>query len=123
MPTLPLLGLTSIGVLVDSQPLSKVTANAAFTKGPFRISGNIVNFGPFRAAPLGTVQRFGPSTVVDLAAGFEVSGGARFDIGVNNLTNAFPDQVIGQTDGRLYTEAGGLNFNGREYYARFSVRF
>ena len=123
LPTLPLLGLTAIGVLVDSQPLSKITANAAVTRGPFRINGNIVNFGPFRAAPLGTVQRFGPNTVVDLAAGIETGGGARFDVGVNNLTNAFPDQVIGQTDGRLYAEAGGLNFNGREYYARFSVRF
>lgn len=40
-----------------------------------------------------------------------------------NLTNVFPDQVIGQTDGRLYTEAGGLNFNGREFFARFSIRY
>jgi iron complex outermembrane receptor protein len=123
LPALPLLGLTSIGVLVGSHPLSKITANASFTLGALHLSGNVVNFGPFRAAPLGVTQRFAPRTVLDLAAGFDIARSARFDVGVLNATDTFPDEVIGQTDGRIYTEGGGLNFNGREFYARFSARF
>ncbi|MCW6530330.1 TonB-dependent receptor [Sphingomonas sp. MMSM20] len=123
LPSLPLLGTTSIGVLVDSQPLSKITANAGVTLGAFHLNANVVNYGPFRAAPLGTVQRFGPKTQVDLTLGVDAGKGTRFDLGLLNLTNVFPDQVIGQTDGRLYTEAGGLNFNGREFFARFSIRY
>ena len=123
LPSLPLLGQTSIGVLVGSQPLSKITANAGFTYGPYHFSGNVVHYGPFRASPLGTVQRFAPRTAVDLAVGADIGQRARFDFGVLNLTDAFPDRVIGQTDGRVYTEGGGLNFNGREFYARFSLRY
>jgi iron complex outermembrane receptor protein len=123
LPALPLLATTSIGVLVNSQPLDKITGNASFTIGDAHFSANVVNYGPFIAAPLGTAQRFAPRTTLDLAAGFDIAGRARFDIGVLNATDAFPDQVIGQTDGRIYTEGGGLNFNGREFYARFSTRF
>lgn len=123
LPLLPLLGTTSIGVLVDSQPLSKVTGNASLTLGLVHMSANAVRYGPFRAAPLGTTQRFAPRTTLDLAGGVEIKEGTRFDIGVLNATDAFPDHVIGATDGRIYTEGGGLNFNGREYYARFSTRF
>lgn len=123
LPALPLLGLTSIGVLVNSQPLSKITANAGVSLGSVNLSGNVVHYGPFRAAPLGVVQRFAPRTAIDLSAGFKTGDGAQFDVGVLNLTDAFPDRVVGQTDGRVYTEGGGLNFNGREVYARFSTRF
>ncbi|MES2095619.1 MAG: TonB-dependent receptor [Pseudomonadota bacterium] len=123
LPALPLLGTTSIGVLVDSQPLSKITANLGLTLDAFHLNANVVNYGPFRAAPLGTVQRFGAKTQIDLTLGIDAGAQTRFDIGVLNLTDAYPDRVIGQTDGRIYTEAGGLNFNGREFFARFSIRY
>lgn len=123
LPTLPLLATTSINVLINGQPQSKLTANATATLGAVHVGANVVNYGPFRAPPLGTLQRFDARATLDLTAGIDIGERARFDIGILNATNAFPDQVVGQTDGRIYTEGGGLNFNGREIYARFSSRF
>ena len=46
----------TIGVLVGSQPLSKITGNARFTLGGMRLAANVVRYGPFRAAPLGVTR-------------------------------------------------------------------
>ena len=123
LPALPLLGLTSIGVLVDSQPRSKATASLSATLQQAQLNANVVHFGAFHAAPLGVDQRFGPTFTLDLSATISAGEGARFTVGVLNATDAFPDRVIGQVDGRPYGEGGGLGFGGREFFARFSTTF
>ena len=123
LPTTPLLAATSIGVLVGGQPGNKATLALAYLAGPWRVTADVVKFGHYYAPPLGVSQYFGPVTTIDLSVSRELTERLRAQIGVDNLTNQFTDKVIGATDGRLVSEAGGVGFDGRRYFARLTATF
>jgi iron complex outermembrane receptor protein len=123
LPTTPLLGPTSIGLLIGGQPRNKITFNAALTKGPWSATLDVTRFGGYHAPPLGVDQLFGSVTTVDVSVTRELLRNLRLQVGVTNLTNQFTDKVIGATDGRIYTEAGGVNWDGRRYFVRMTKSF
>lgn len=123
LPRLPLLGATSIQVMTTAQPVNKVVLSGSWIRGPVRLSADAVRFGHYRFSPLGPVQTFGAVWSLDLTANYEVSETLQVTAGVINATNQYPDEVVGQIDGRTQLEAGGLGYNGREYFVRVTRRF
>jgi iron complex outermembrane receptor protein len=123
LPALPLLAAAAIATLTDAQPRNKLTLGGDMTLGAWRLSGDIVRYGDWTAAPLGPLQTFGDKTTVDLSAAYALTKALRVQAGVVNATNQYPDRVIGSSDGRPYTEGGGLGVDGREYFVRLSARW
>lgn len=123
LPNLPLLGSTSILAMTTTQPDSKFVGNATFDFNEGQLSIDAVRFGSYMFNPLGPVQTFGAKWSFDITASAKISDSARFTLGVINATNEYPDEVAGQIDGRRQLEAGGLGYNGREYFVRFSANF
>jgi iron complex outermembrane receptor protein len=123
LPSLVLLGPQSIGVLSDGQPRNKVTLAVELALGPWRVTADGVRYGEYRAAPLGVDQVFGSVSTLDLSLARQIGGRLTVQGGVNNVTDQYTDHVIGATDGRIYTEAGGVGFEGRSYYLQLSTRF
>ena len=98
--------------------------------GPFDLRANVAAFGTYTSAPLIGAQTFGGKETVDLAAGYALTNGIRFVLGVQNLFDARPDQIAGQelvigaTGGSFPTgEETPIGLNGRSYYARLTARF
>jgi iron complex outermembrane receptor protein len=123
LPSTPLLGPTSIGLLIGGQPRNKINFGGALTKGPWSANLDVTRFGSYHAPPLGVDQLFGSVTTIDISATRELTRRLRLQVGVTNLTNQFTDKVIGATDGRIYTEAGGVNWDGRRYFVRMTRSF
>ena len=74
--------------------------------------------------------------VLDLGRGLEIRPAAnrrnrskslRLSVGVINATDAYPDKIaqraLLQGGSLMYSEAGGLGSDGREYYARIWAGF
>ena len=123
LPALPLLAATSIATLTDAQPRNKLTLGGDVRLGGLRLSGDVVRYGVWTAAPLGPLQTFGDKTTVDVSAAYDLTRVLQVQAGVINATDQYPDRVIGSTDGRPYTEGGGLGVDGREYFVRLSARW
>lgn len=123
LPSLALLGPQSIGVLTDAQPRDKVTLNLGLDMGRWRLLADVVRFGKYRASPLGPTQTFGEDVTLDLTAAYDINSSLTLHAGVINATDEYPDRVVGSTDGRPFTEAGGIGVDGREYFVRLSARF
>ncbi len=123
LPTLPLLGPQSIGVMTDAQPRNKLTLAGGLDWGRWTLTADLIRYGKWTAAPLGPSQTFGAKFTLDLSAAYDLTERLNLRAGVINATDAYPDRVIGANDGRPYTEAGGLGVDGREYYLRLSARW
>lgn len=123
VPALPLLAASSLNTLADAEPRNKLTLSADVQMGRWSLTADAARFGRYRAAPVGPVQSFGSDATLDLTLAYQASDHARLQAGVLNVADAYPDRVIGQVDGRPYTEAGGIGVDGREYFVRLGVRF
>lgn len=127
LPALPLLGPVSLALLNTAQPKDKLTLAGRVEAGPITLDANIVRFGEFTAISVLNPQTYGAVTTVDLSAEVRVADRLSFAIGVLNLTNAYPDMIadraLSQGGGLLYPEVGAVGTNGREYYARATLRF
>ncbi|MDX3899704.1 MAG: TonB-dependent receptor [Sphingobium sp.] len=130
LPTLPLLSTKSILFLTEAQPRAKGTLQVDLSHGPVDFGMNFTAFGTYRSAPLVATQTFGGKESLDLSAGYAINKAVRFGVGVQNLLNRKPDQILDQvtaiaaTGGSFPTgEETPLGLNGRSYYARISARF
>jgi iron complex outermembrane receptor protein len=123
VPSLPLLGRTSIDLLTSAQPDSKLTVNTDLSWGRAHFFVDAVEFGPYRVVPLVAEQTFHSVTTFNLSAAYDVTRATRLQLGVINANDKYPDRVIGAIDGRVYQEAGGLGFDGREYFLRATANF
>ena len=120
LPSLPLLSSVSLGILLDAQIESKLTAAAELSRGRWTLSVNGAHFGTWE---LPTGQEFGEETLVDASLGVDLTDNIRLLAGMLNATDNYPDEVVPNRDGRPYSEGGGLGGDGREYYIRLSARF
>lgn len=123
LPNLPLLGPTSVLVMTTAQPMNKVILSGSWSKGPVKLSLDAVRFGHYRFNPLGPIQTFGGVWSLDVTANYEITPSLRVTAGVINAADQYPDEVIGQMDGRRQLEIGGLGYNGREYFVRLAKTF
>ncbi|AZS21558.1 TonB-dependent siderophore receptor [Caulobacter sp. FWC26] len=123
IPALPLLAATSLNTLADAEPRNKLTLSADLRMGRWSLTADAARFGRYKAAPVGPIQVFGSDATLDLTVAYQVTERMRVQAGVLNATDAYPDRVRGQVDGRPYTEAGGIGVDGREYFIRLGASF
>jgi len=123
VPTLPLLAASSLTTLADAEPRNKLTLSADVSVGRWTLTADAARFGKYKAGPLGPTQVFGSDATLDLTLAYQLTDRIRVQAGALNVTDDYPDRVIGQTDGRPYTEAGGIGVDGREYFLRLGASF
>jgi iron complex outermembrane receptor protein len=129
-PASILLNIGSIDFLTDAQPSTKMNAAAAWSIGRYELTLNVTRFGSFRyvpsTAPANKDQSFGAKAVADLTAGVHLTDALLLSGGVLNLTDTYNDRVSAAFQGGTglqYPEAGGIGFEGRQYFLRITASF
>jgi iron complex outermembrane receptor protein len=122
LPTLPLLGTISKGLLVSAQPLDKLTSSVTLSHDPLAFTVNVDRYGQWTSAPLGTLQTFSARTVLDLSASIDLGHHASLRAGALNVTNTYPDLVNGaKAIGLSYGDEAPFGVNGRAYFLGLQV--
>ena len=128
----------SIGVLspiTDSTPKHKLIASADYTRGGFNATLRLTHYGEAsqwtadgrtNGAPwYRNVVK--PAFILDLEGGYEFESGLRLSLGVNNLTNKYPDRTYIETtlpNGVALLPAWSpYGINGAYYHASASWNF
>lgn len=127
VPSLPLLGPLALSLLTTAQPDDKLTVSARVEYGPLRFNANLVRFGEFTTISVRSPQTYGAVTSLDLGVDVDVMPDFAIGVGVQNAFDAYPDETIErnltQGGSLIYSEAGAIGTNGREFYARATLRF
>lgn len=111
------------GLLANSTPRSKLILNENYTLGHWAFNGNLTRYGSFTAYSNSTYllnQTFSPQWVFDLAGSYNLDSWT-FTLGMDNVTNSYPDKVIAanNNNGTIpYSEFSPAGFNGRYYYTK-----
>jgi len=125
LPDVPLLGEQSIDLVLAGQPRDKATFNTTLRWDALTINVDATAFGSHRIPnPLGGGNReAGGNTSIDLSLSYRINSVFTLSAGVLNLTDAYPERIIGEPTGRPFSEVDPLGVNGREYFARVGARF
>lgn len=123
LPSLPLLAQRALLVLTDAQPRDKLALNGDLQWDRLGVTLDIVRFGSSSFVPLAQFQEFSPEVVVDLSLNYRLTDSLTVQGGIMNLFDNYPDEIIGQLDGRRYESIGGLNAEGRKYSLRLTKKF
>lgn len=127
VPSIPLLGLASIDLLTAAQPEDKLTFTSMQSWGNWQLRLGVTRFGEYRNVPVTTEQTYGAATTLDVGVDYDITKSLRLSVGVINATDEYPDKIaeraLLQGGSLLYSEAGGLGADGREYYARIWAGF
>jgi iron complex outermembrane receptor protein len=125
IPTLPLLGLSSIDLLAKAQPEDKLTLTSSHQWRAWNLQLDATRFGSYRGVPVLAEQTFGAVTSVDIGIDYALLDTVRVSLGVLNATAAYPDKIaeraLLQGGSLQYSESGGLGTDGREYYLRVTA--
>ena len=124
LPTLPLLGVTSKGLLLSAQPRDKLTSSLTFTHARLSASINVDRYGPWLSTPLGVTQNFGAKTVADLVGSVDLSSHMQLGAGILNMGDTYPDRVAGGNAlGLAYGDEAPFGINGRSYFVRLQFAY
>lgn len=131
VPSLPLLGARSLTLLTESQPETKASFGASFSRGPATLSLLATHYGGYTVS-FGDQIPIGEELVVDCNAAFDLSSALRLTIGVQNAFDEYPDVLAehAPTQGaRLrsfgwhYPEESPFGNNGRTYIVQLTASF
>ncbi|KAF1050290.1 TonB-dependent receptor plug domain-containing protein [Xylophilus sp.] len=127
--------LTANGLtLIDRQTIQRVTRTSPKTKlslglenthERFSVRGQLTRYGSFVAPQNDATldQTFGAKWVLDVSASWRVLPALTLTVGVDNLTDQYPDQVrssLSSGGTSPYSTFSPFGFGGRFYYARAS---
>jgi iron complex outermembrane receptor protein len=146
-----LLGQTSIELIEEAIPRTKVLLSSSYTKGKLTYGARASYFGPVTAfstglspsdpnvtctTPTRCAQEFSGKTLVDLTVSFQASEKLTLTAGVNNVLDVYPDKWNNLADGYVgeaasysngqtpYTRnAGQFGFNGAYYFLTAAFSF
>jgi iron complex outermembrane receptor protein len=122
LPSLPLLGTISKGLLISAQPANKLTSSATLSHHALALTVNVDRFGPWVSAPLGALQSFGGKTLFDLIGRIDLTRKVSIRAGALNFTNVYPDLVKGASAiGLTYGDEAPFGVNGRSYFVALEV--
>ena len=116
------------GRIECGQPQNQARIIGDFGKGRFGLNANVGYYGSFCVKQLlasGADDQVFPSAwVADLELAYRLEK-VTFGVGVQNLTDAYPDQVLARlnTQGVRYPTTNTFGLNGRFLYAKASLRF
>lgn len=125
IPALPLLGTTSKALLTSAQPMDKLTSAITLNWAPVSATISVDHYGPWAAAPIGVVQNFSSKTLLNLTASLDVTDDIQFTGGIQNVTDQYPDLLVGAAAtgmGFTYGEEAPFGVNGRSYFLRVSLK-
>ena len=127
-PANTLLGTGSIDFLTRAQPNNKLNAAVVWSTDRYTFTFDAVRFGSFRyvpsTAPVNQDQIFGAVAVFNLTADVRLTPTLTLSGGVQDLTDAYNDKVTAAKQGGTglqYPEAGGVGFEGRQYFLRMTA--
>jgi iron complex outermembrane receptor protein len=110
------------------QPRHQARVIGDFSKGRFSANANVGLYGSFCVKQLLATgaddQIFSKKWVTDLEVSYRLEK-LTLGVGVQNLTDAYPEQVLARlnTQGVRYPTTNTFGINGRFLYARANVRF
>ena len=116
------------GRLECGQPRHQGRVIGDFTKGRFSANANVGLYGSFCVRQLNVTgaddQTFSKKWVTDLEASYRLAK-VTFGVGVQNLFDVYPEQVLPQLQpqGVRYPGTNTFGINGRFLYARANLRF
>ncbi|OWQ93212.1 TonB-dependent receptor [Roseateles aquatilis] len=124
---LELIDRVSIARATVGSPKDKLVASAEHRWGPWSGRVAVSRYGSFvvRQSSAANDQTFGAAWLADVSAGWD-SGRWNAVVGVDNLTNRYPDRVIAANavGGILtYSQFSPFGFNGRQYYVKAGYRW
>src|SRR5690606_13712655 len=112
---LQLSGRESAGIIERSQPSSFVRLAADYALGPFSANVSAVRYGTYQAIHSTNPaldQTFSSQVVVNLHASYQFSDFVRATVGVRNLFDSHPDQVIPAARNPVVALYSGLSPEG-----------
>lgn len=126
---LELIGRESAGIIERSQPPSFVHLAADYVRGPLDVNVSAVRYGTYEAIhPTNPAldQVFSSQVVANLNAGYRFNDLLKAMIGVRNLFDSKPDQVLPGARNPTVALYSGLSPEGAAgtvYYARLNFSF
>lgn len=126
---LVLIGREASALIEDANPRSFSRLAADYSVGRFDAHASAVRYGSYRTRHTSNPdydQTFDPQVVANLAGGFRVFESLKLSLGVNNLFNSHPDQVLAAIRNPSVSLYSGLSPEGgagRAYYARLDYTF
>ena len=98
--------------ILSARPEDKVSLGLAYTRGALKANLNNTRFGAVtwqHASDPTKDQTFDAKIVTDVSLNYQYSPGVSFGIGINNLFNAYPEEIDAKGD-------PGTNLGGRFMY-------
>lgn len=127
LPNLALLGRSSIDLLARAQPRDKLNLTGAWSNEVLGFTVDVVRYGEFSFVPVTNEQTFGAEIVGNVTAEWRLADHYEISAGILNVTDNYADMVaeraLTQGGSLLYPEAGGMGFEGRQYFLRLSASF
>ena len=121
------IGRVEQGRVTKGSPRDKTLVGGVWKTGDWTFNANLTRYGEFTVYNANPVQdqTFGAKVVVDLAASYALAGWT-FTLGGDNVTDAYPDDVLfsNSTSGQLpYSSSSPFGFNGAFVYGRAGYRW
>ncbi|MBS7456806.1 TonB-dependent receptor plug domain-containing protein [Coralloluteibacterium stylophorae] len=121
------IGRVEQGRVTVGAPEDKVTLDATWTSGPLALRAGLTRYGSFEVlnADPARDQTFGAEWVLDVSGTYTVGGWA-YTLGADNVTDAYPDEVIfaNSNSGQLpWSNNAPFGFNGAFVYGKVGYRW
>lgn len=126
---LALIGREASALIEEANPSSFSRLAADYSYGSFDAHASGVRYGTYRTRHTSNPnydQTFGPQVVVNVSAGYRLFDGLRLSLGVSNLFDSHPDEVLAAIRNPVVSVYSGLSPEGgagRAYYARIDYSF
>jgi iron complex outermembrane receptor protein len=125
-----LFGRSSQGILTSATPRTKFLFGADWTLGGFNAHADLTRYGSVIRVNTdpSTDQKFPARWLLNLSGGYTI-GQWNFGVGVDNVTNQYPQRVKPTNSGEdyfsglQYSALSPFGFNGRYYYAKVGFKF
>ncbi len=126
---LVLIGREASTLIEQAHPRSFSRLAADYTHGGFDVHASGVRYGTFQTRHTSNPafdQTYDPQVVVNLSAGYRFFDRLKLSLGVNNLLDSHPDEVLAAIRNPVVSIYSGLSPEGgagRLYYARLDYSF
>ena len=126
---LVLIGREATALIEEANPRSFSRLAADYRVGSFDAHVSGVRYGTYRTRHTSNPsldQSFDPQVVVNLSAGYRVFEALKVSLGVNNVFDSHPDEVLAAIRNPMVSVYSGLSPEGgagRAYYARLDYSF